>query len=218
VASEQALMLEQQLIEDGDYIHPRNPPEWFVTQATAFPDKDAMELAARLFMKSDWRYIWMAVIIFQKHPTARTMIDWKYLEPLGNRMDSWGLVDAFASLAGPAWREGQITDETVMSWTHSENRWWRRATLVCTVFLNRKTLGGKGDTSRTLAVCEVLVCDRDDMVVKGLSWALRDLSKRDRAAAERFLSEHERELHARVKREVRNKLETGVKNPRRMSG
>jgi len=218
VASEQALMLEQQLIGDGDYIHPRNPPKGFVTQAIALSDKDAMTLAARLFMMSEWRYIWMAVIIFKKHPTARTMIDWEYLQPLGNRMDSWGLVDAFASLAGPAWREGQITDETVMSWTHSENRWWRRAALVCTVFLNRKTLGGKGDTPRTLAVCKVLVCDRDDMVVKGLSWALRDLSKRDRAAAERFLNEHERELHARVKREVRNKLETGVKNPRRMSG
>lgn len=105
-----------------------------------------------------------------------------------------------------------------MGWTHSENRWWRRAALVCTVFLNRKTLGGKGDTPRTLAVCEVLVRDRDDMVVKGLSWALRDLSKRDRTATERFLNERERELYARVKREVRNKLETGVKNPRRMSG
>ncbi len=105
-----------------------------------------MALAARLFMKSEWRYIWMAVIIFQKQPTARTMIDWEYLEPLGNRMDSWGLVDAFASLAGPAWREGQISDETVMSWTRSENRWWRRGALVCTVFLSRRTLGGRGDT------------------------------------------------------------------------
>lgn len=131
-------------------------------------------------------------------------------------MDSWGLVDAFSSLAGPAWREGQITDETVMNWTHSENRWWRRAALACTVFLNRKTRGGKGDTPRTLAVCEVLVRDRDEMVVKGLSWALRDLSKHDRAAVEGFLNEHERELHTMVKREVRNKLETGVKNPRRI--
>ncbi|OGO32590.1 MAG: hypothetical protein A2Z29_04290 [Chloroflexi bacterium RBG_16_56_11] len=216
MASKQVLLLEQLLIEDGDYIHPRNPPEEFVIQATALPDEDAKALAARLFIKSEWRYVWMAVIIFQKHPTARTMIDWKYLEPFGNRMDSWGLVDAFASLAGPAWREGQISDEAVMSWTHSENRWWRRAALVCTVFLNRKILGGRGDTPRTLAVCEVLARDRDDMVIKGLSWALRDLSKRDRAAAERFLKEHEGELHARVKREVRNKLETGVKNPRRM--
>jgi 3-methyladenine DNA glycosylase AlkD len=51
-----------------------------------------------------------------------------------------------------------------------------------------------------------------------MSWALRDLSKRDRAAVEKFLEEHEEELHARVKREVRNKLTTGLKNPRRKRG
>ena len=48
-----------------------------------------------------------------------------------------------------------------------------------------------------------------------MSWALRDLCKRDRAVLEKFLEEHKRELHSRVKREVRNKLTTGVKNPRR---
>jgi 3-methyladenine DNA glycosylase AlkD len=210
-------MLEDQLIRNSDYIHPRDPPEDFIKQVINLPDADALALAARLFMRSEWRYMWMAVTIFQKHPTARDKIDWEYLEPLGNRMDSWGLVDAFASLAGPAWREGHIGDERVMGWTRSENRWWRRAALVCTVFLNRKTLGGGGDTPRTLAVCKALAAERDDMVVKGLSWALRDLSKRDRDAVVVFFKEHERELHARVKREVRNKLETGVKNPRRAS-
>ena len=178
-------------------------------------DEEAMDLAARMFMMKDWRNIWTAVLIFQKHPTARMMINWKYLQPLGNRMDSWGLVDAFSSLAGPAWRNHQITDTRVMQWTQSKNRWWRRAALVCTVFLNRKAQGGTGDTPRTLMVCEVLANDRDDMVVKGVSWALRDLLKRDRQAVERFLEEHESELAARVKREVRNKIVLGVKNPRR---
>ena len=82
-----------------------------------------------------------------------------------------------------------------------------------TFYLNRRTLGGQGDTPRTVMVCEALVNDRDDMVVKGMSWALRDLLKRDRVAVEKFLEEHESELAARVKREVWNKLTTGVKNP-----
>jgi 3-methyladenine DNA glycosylase AlkD len=209
------LALETQLVENKNYLHPRDLPGEFITQVITLPDVEAMELAKRLFMKSEWRYIWIAVVIFLNHPTARTRINWKYLEPLGNRMDSWGMVDAFAELAGPAWRSGQISDERIMSWTSSENRWWRRTALVCTVFLNRKARGGKGDTPRTLAVCEVLAGDRDDMVVKGMSWALRDLSKRDRAAVEKFLEEHEGELHPRIKREVRNKLTTGVKNPGR---
>jgi 3-methyladenine DNA glycosylase AlkD len=52
------------------------------------------------------------------------------------------------------------------------------------------------------------------MVVKALSWALRELSKRDPEAAEQFLEEHQGVLASRVLREVRNKLSTGLKNPR----
>jgi len=54
------------------------------------------------------------------------------------------------------------------------------------------------------------------MVVKALSWALRELAKRDPQAVSAFLTEHEAALAARVVREVRNKLTTGRKNPRRV--
>jgi 3-methyladenine DNA glycosylase AlkD len=59
----------------------------------------------------------------------------------------------------------------------------------------------------------MLMADRDDMVVKALSWALRELVVHDAAAVHRFLATHDDVLAARVKREVRNKLETGLKNP-----
>ena len=57
--------------------------------------------------------------------------------------------------------------------------------------------------------------DRDDMVVKAMSWALRELVVHDPEAVQAFLDEYEDELAARVKREVKNKLQTGLKNPRR---
>ena len=74
--------------------------------------------------------------------------------------------------------------------------------------------GGTGDAPRTLAICERLAGDREDMVVKALSWALRALAMREPAAVARFLAVHEDELAARVKREVGHKLRTGLKNPR----
>ncbi len=213
--TEHILVLENKLTDFAiKYKSTEYSPE-LIREIAILTNQDAVKLASRFFMQSEWYRIWTAVVIFQKHPTAKSMINWKYLEPLGNRMDSWGLVDAFAYLAGPAWRAGQISDVRVIQWTRSKNRWWRRAALVCTVFLNRKARGGKGDTPRTLKVCTALVRDRDDMVVKGMSWALRDLAKIDRAAVEKFLEEHDEGLHARVKREVRNKLTTGVKSPRR---
>ena len=215
MTSEAVLSLEKRLLDDSEYTHPGDVPIDFIEGVKTLSDEEALELAFRLFMQEEWRYYRPSVTVFQNHPTVKTKITAEYLKPLGDRMDTWGLVDAFSSIAGPAWREGYISDETVMGWTQSESRWWRRAALVCTVFLNRKAQGGRGDTPRTLMVCEALASDRDDMVAKGMSWALRDLSKRDPEAVEKFVEAHSDELPALVKREVRNKLTLGVKNPRR---
>ena len=48
-----------------------------------------------------------------------------------------------------------------------------------------------------------------------MSWALRELIPHDADAVRDFLKKHENVLAARVKREVNNKLTTGLKNPKR---
>jgi 3-methyladenine DNA glycosylase AlkD len=159
---------------------------------------------------------WVACELIKHHKEAFRSIGAAELEELGQGMDSWGAVDSFARiLSGPAWLNGQVEDELIHRWARSEDRWWRRAALVSTVALNVRSQGGQGDVKRTLAVCRVLVDDRDDMVVKAMSWALRELVVHDPEAVQGFLEEHEERLAARVKREVRNKLTTGLKTPRR---
>jgi 3-methyladenine DNA glycosylase AlkD len=81
--------------------------------------------------------------------------------------------------------------------------------------LNNKARGGQGDAMRTLAICNLVVDDREDMVVKALSWSLRELAKRDRRSVKKFLDEKQTHLARRVVREVNNKLNTGLKNPRK---
>ena len=61
-------------------------------------------------------------------------------------------------------------------------------------------------------VCNTLVTDKDDMVVKAMSWALRELSKRFPSEVRQFLTENESRLASRVTREVTRKLVTGRKN------
>ena len=135
------------------------------------------------------------------------------LERLGAGISSWDQVDCFACyLSGPAWREGQVEDKHIMAWARSKDRWWRRAALVSTVPLNIKARGGRGDAPRTLRICGLLVDDRDEMVVKAMSWALRALAQRDSDAVRQFIDEHEARLPALVRREVRNKLATGRKS------
>lgn len=157
---------------------------------------------------------WVAYELLRYHRGAFGRLGAVELEELGQGIDSWSTVDSFArTLSGPAWLRGQIEDEVIHRWAQSEDRWWRRVALVSTVALNVRSRGGQGDVSRTLAVCTPLASDHDDMVVKALSWALRELVVHDPEAVEAFLVAHDDELAARVKREVRNKLETGLKNP-----
>jgi 3-methyladenine DNA glycosylase AlkD len=154
--------------------------------------------------------------LIQHHRKAARSLEVRLLEDLGAGNKTWGEVDTFACyLAGPSWREQQIADNTIKRWARSPDRWWRRTALVSTIALNNKARGGTGDSARTVMVCEMLVGDRDDMVVKALSWALRELSKRDPKPVRKFLHQHQSVLAPRVVREVNSKLETGLKNPRR---
>jgi hypothetical protein len=150
------------------------------------------------------------------HPGAFAALNRKTIEQLGAGLASWYDTDAFGiSLAGPAWRAGLLPDAAPTDWAHSSDLWWRRSALVATVPLNVAATR-TGDAARTLAICRLLLDDREDMVVKAMSWALRALGVRNPAAAERFMVEHEDRLAPRAKRELRHKLKTGVKTPGRL--
>jgi 3-methyladenine DNA glycosylase AlkD len=174
-----------------------------------------IKLATRLVDRPDFLFRFVGYELVQHHKRARLSLDERKLERLGKGIDTWFAVDTFASyLAGPSWREDQVSDLVIKRWAGSQDRWWRRAALVSTVPLNNKARGGSGDTAKTVMICAMLVADRDDMVVKALSWALRELSKRDPESVRKFLKEHEGALAPRVVREVSSKLQTGLKNPR----
>jgi len=160
------------------------------------------------------KHRWIAYELIRNHPAAFRSLDNERLKVLGEGINSWSRVDSFArTLSGPAWRDGLITIDIIREWARSPDRWWRRAALVSTVALNMRSHGGKGDVSTTLAICEMLADDGDDMVVKALSWALRELVVHDHRAVRNFLAKYNQVLASRIKREVTNKLETGLKNP-----
>lgn len=174
-----------------------------------------VSLAERLLQTPSFACRFIAYELILYHREALRSLRAADLERLGQGIDSWGAVDTFACyLAGPAWREKQVSDGVIHRWARSGDRWWRRAALVSTVPLNNKARGGDGDVQRTLRVCEMLMDDRDEMVVKALSWALRELAKRDPIAVRAFVNTFQNQLAKRVLREVNNKLTTGRKSSR----
>jgi 3-methyladenine DNA glycosylase AlkD len=175
---------------------------------------EVFRLAALLLSGADVPR-WLVYELVHYHRGARARLTEARLRQLGRGLAGWGEVDAFACyLSGPAWREAQIRDSVVQRWAVCPDRWWRRVAVVSTVALNNTARGGSGDAVRTLALCTLVTGDSDDMVVKALSWALRELARKEPQAVRAFLRSNGDQLAARIVREVRNKLETGLKNPR----
>jgi len=173
-----------------------------------------MDVGRRLRLEYGYRGVPYELIL-ARHEAFRLLGE-RELEDLGQGLDSWWSVDSFArTLSGPAWRDGVIGDGVILKWARSPDKWWRRAAVVSTVALNVRSRGGKGDVPRTLKICRLLVDDHEDMVEKALSWALRGLVVHDASAVRDFIAEYQARLGSRVKREVNNKLRTGLKSPRR---
>ena len=140
-------------------------------------------------------------------------LEYKDLSSLGKNLDNWASVDHYTvGIFGVLWGRGVVKDEHIDTLLSSDNFWERRVAVVSTVALNLKSRGGKGDTARTIAVCERVVDERHDMIQKALSWALRELSKRDREAVYSFMERYKNRLVNRVVREVNHKLDFGTKN------
>jgi len=155
----------------------------------------------------------LAFEMIGRDPKLLDALEYKDLSSLGRNLDNWASVDHYTvGIYGVLWGRGVVKDEHIEALLESDNFWDRRVAVVSTVALNLKSRGGKGDTARTLAVCERVVDERQDMIQKALSWALRELSKRDRNAVSLFMKRHEKRLASRVIREVSHKLDFGTKN------
>jgi 3-methyladenine DNA glycosylase AlkD len=171
-----------------------------------------LAIAGAVLEDGGWPERVVAYELVAEHPTAMTHLTPAIVDRWAKDLGDWGSIDLFGvTIAGPAWRQGRLTDVHVMRWAKSKNRWRRRLALVATVPLNSRARGGAGDAARTLAICHALMRDRDDMVVKALSWALRELAKREPTTVGRFLREMHEPLAPRVLREASAKLETGRK-------
>ena len=177
---------------------------------------EVLEFARNLTSDGTWASRVVAWETLESHRGAMQLLTDDLAVELAAGLEDWASVDLFGvTVLGQAWRDGMVSGALIDRWIQSADRWKRRLALVATVPLNSKARGGRGDARQTMRVCRALRDDRDDMVVKALSWALRELAKRDATAVRKFLQANEGRLAPRVKREVVNKLETGLKSGRR---
>jgi len=116
----------------------------------------------------------------------------KRLDRMADGFTGWSHVDDFciAVLQPLLLAHRPETLALLERWSRSPNRWKRRASVVAFV----RKVGESGDfTEEALRLCENLVGDPEDLVQKGVGWALKDLMRGDR---ERVL-EYVKELRCR---------------------
>jgi 3-methyladenine DNA glycosylase AlkD len=177
------------------------------------PPESVVQLALHLLNQNSDFLRFFSYELLSCHRSALAQLTTDDLLKLGTGLDSWSSVDCFAMyLAGPLWAQGKVSDKTIARWARSQDHWWRRTALVSTVALSRR--GNPEDLRGASRICALLAADKEDMVVKALSWALREIAKKHPEEARAFLEKHSYALAARVVREVNNKLKTGLKTPR----
>ncbi len=127
-------------------------------------------------------------------------------------MDNWLSVDYFAGVVlGPLWREKKVPYKKIEQLAKSKDFWEKRIAVVATVALNQKARSGKGDVEQTLKICSLVANEKNDMVIKALSWALRELAKIEKQPVKDFLEENNNRLSPKIIREVGNKINFGTK-------
>lgn len=135
------------------------------------------------------------------------------LRLLNRNLDNWATVDCFGVYVhGKAWQLGILSTEDIIQLAKVNDLWQRRLAIVSTIPLNQKSSGGIGDPDRTLQICDFVIDDHRDLIVKAVSWALRKLGTVEPEIVKAYIIKHESRLHKRILREVRNKLFYGKKN------
>jgi len=178
-----------------------------------FTSKQWADLCIQLTQTGVFEAQILAYVLLWENKKALRDLTAEQVLALGAYLDNWASTDSYSiMIAGWHWREGTIPDSQITKWLKSKNIWQRRAAVVCTVPLNLRSRGGTGDAKRTLFICEKVLDDREDLIVKALSWALRELSKSNKQAVIEFLEKHGERVPSRVRREVTAKLGTGRKN------
>lgn len=96
-----------------------------------------------------------------------------YLDRQSDYFRGWSQVDHFCSdvMQPLLWRYPQESITLHEAWVGDQNKWRRRASVVT---FTRK-VGESGQfTDQVLALCDKLIWDAEDLVRKGVGWALKD--------------------------------------------
>ena len=108
-----------------------------------------------------------------------------YLKHL-NSINNWDLVDTSAPhIVGDYLYNNPEKSNILLEFSHSENLWIRRISIVSTF-----TFIKNNEFSKTLEIGKLLLHDEHDLIHKAVGWMLREVYKKDEHLIKRFLRQN----------------------------
>ncbi len=108
-----------------------------------------------------------------------------------NRINNWDLVDVSAPhvVGSYLFHNKKIPEATRIlgKLARSENLWERRIAIIATFYYI-----SRGEFAPSLAIAEMLLNDKHDLIHKAVGWMLREMGKRDTKSLHTFLKAHAR--------------------------
>ena len=108
-----------------------------------------------------------------------------YLKHL-NSVNNWDLVDTSAPhIVGDYLYNNPEKSKILLEFSHSENLWVRRISIVSTFAFIKNN-----EFNKTLEIAKLLLNDDQDLIHKAVGWMLREIYKRDKRIIKRFLRQN----------------------------
>lgn len=147
----------------------------FKSQIKSLPKQEMMDLCEELFKSNYLEEAGIACIYAESIGKKYEPSDFKTFERwIDSYIENWAICDTFCNkTVGNFLMKFPAFLPELKNWTHSKNRWMKRAAAVSLIVPARKGLF----LNEIFEIADALVSDTDDMVQKGYGWLLKTASE-----------------------------------------